>query len=1201
LLVDGPHKDFAGADASTTSPAEQTLALKLQELQPAPPATQYTGERTLAGVVIGAGWDMIAGSASGEAQADRAQKADQYAEIAADTIASIPKFSAVTAGVARSLLLIDISGQSSTADVARGAVFNFLQGMALNKVGGLASAEGMIGGAVTSRLGRGLAGEVVTHALSGGGFGLVKSGLSERSWLDGQGNFSLDGGLKNIAAGTTAGALIGIPAGIAGMRMGRAVTLGLGSHVEENILAASVQKFATAGGAGFASGSVFGGIDAAKSGKSISQILDSSLQGGMVGLVTGGFSSGFDHTSALAPIRSGTTSGENVRPLALAETHVTSLSEAHARDQDILGPTEKLLDISKALESPAAMLAAHERLSYKIEAKARVENFATRLGQPVVDMKIDVALKAGAPRTFEDYQTALKNLKPDAEPLDWSKHFYQPFVEITDKPMRVYTVAGHAAKIVVPEEYAKKLDEVRALRIANEKPSVYDRLSQAQRYLASKAMETGDTSALREFMTAEEIKQYSKVHRAGKALQAHPLAARALPEDIVPILDALPHGALLKEVKLLDDRHYGDVYKSALYNAPGFMAAATVGSDGRVELYQPNASTNLYNVLFHEWSHTSKWQAPAYSRLFDLATVVDARGDNVDHEATALARQQDPAHPSVRSFAVYYPDRHSTRSQDENYAVSLGEEMLAPDPTRLFTYVEKAPVRGVLLADALRNHVRVAGDAGASSLSDILEDRAKTASNLAKPYALGTLAYHLEAGSPAEKAAAAHLMGVMATSDQIPDLLSVASDINNAVKPVWEGTAAESAMRSDNRTVSQHAFDAAMQLSGGNERARFDAAMRIFVDNPELRSMAADYALRSSDSRAGAYGPMVKIADLKGSPAQRAAAVEIIKVFGGENKADVLLSIALQKGNDRVPDFNDTDVSPKFFSRSRTVAQQAYDGYLDSSAVKLEDRVNLAFKNGLERPSQRDLAANYLLNHWEKRAQGFGKFLNIYDLPGHVSKMQELIYDNFHNDKEHQQMVYERMIQLTANDQRRQLQIASENLQKSPLLMDNVLGTMNGMLNHGLSDLQRARMRRSLNERRQWDNYPEQARERMTDLLSRIEADAKLQEALSVINRGSGDRVRAVQELTVLHDPRAIKPLLQQAVSGNEAVEEEAIGALRQFSPAMVKFYAQQLKRECYANPVMTGRISNLLSSHRLSFLPIPSASDSASDTRSWQ
>jgi hypothetical protein len=114
-------------------------------------------------------------------------------------------------------------------------------------------------------------------------------------------------------------------------------------------------------------------------------------------------------------------------------------------------------------------------------------------------------------------------------------------------------------------------------------------------------------------------------------------------------------------------------------------------------------------------------------------------------------------------------------------------------------------------------------------------------------------------------------------------------------------------------------------------------------------------------------------------------------------------------------------------------------------------------------------------------------------------------------------------------------------------------------------------------------NYGQDAKDRMVELTNRVASENKLQDALTVVSRGHGDRVvSAVHELRILHDQRAIKPLIQQAVNGNGAVQQEAIGALQQFNPALVRFYAQELKRECFANPVMTSRITDLMGSRRI-------------------
>ena len=105
----------------------------------------------------------------------------------------------------------------------------------------------------------------------------------------------------------------------------------------------------------------------------------------------------------------------------------------------------------------------------------------------------------------------------------------------------------------------------------------------------------------------------------------------------------------------------------------------------------------------------------------------------------------------------------------------------------------------------------------------------------------------------------------------------------------------------------------------------------------------------------------------------------------------------------------------------------------------------------------------------------------------------------------------------------------------------------------------------------------------MSKLLERVQREGKLQDAIIAITHGRATNVSAIQELSALHDTRSIKPLLQQAISGNTAVRQEAVVALRQYNPTLLKFYASELRREYYSNPLMTGKISELLASGDLS------------------
>ncbi len=1194
--MDGLDKDLAQVNALALSSAELLREHPVgtaQKQGSANPVEEH--EKTLAGLAIGSTLDLVMGKEqTSQGRIDRAHKCDQYAEIAADTFSSIPKFSVLTSGIAHSVLLIDVSGQKSVGGVATGMALNFLQGAAFNSVSRMASSESAVGRAMSSPAGR----RYNSRNSDSCRIRVVDLDLSRAACLKIHGwtaraiSPSAAAYGKIIAAGTTAGTLIGIPAGMVGLRVGKAVTLGMGSQVEHSVMVSTVQKMATGAGSGFASGSVFGGVDAAKSGKSLSEILDSTFQGGMVGLATGALSSGFDRT----PLGGLSASHERLRLAAESEVGRASMPQGagHARDLGQLGQTERLIERSDLLMAPAALIQAHERLSYGVPIEAKIEDFSHRLKQQTAETRSASALKDGAPQTYAAYKTALKDLNPNGEPLDINKHFWNPFVNVSDRTMRVYAVEGHSTKIIVPESYAHQLEQVRALRKAGQYPSDYNNLTFEQKQVVFAAMKNGDATGLSKFMEPADVSKYIAVYQAKFALASHSLRFRALPEDLVPILDALPNRDLVKEIHLLDTRNTQDVFKSVLYDSPGFQAAATVGSDGVVELYQQDFGSSLYNTTFHEWSHIAKWQSPAFSKMFDLASVVDHEDSNIDHKATAKARDANPTEEAVRKEGLYYPNLHSTRSQDENFAVGLGEAVMSPDPTDLFTYVGHAPVRAMTLSAVLERNLLIGSGQKESTFYDIMRDRTGFASDAARPWAIGTLEKRLASGTPEQKAAAAQLMGHFGTTEQAQELLDMASNKANHVVPTWKGTAAEEAMAGNTRTVAQHAFDSYLTLINQGEgrrteSARFEQAIGIMLHKPELRDLAGDYAMRSTDPRTTVYSPLIQAYEPNGTPTERAAGVELIKRFGGPDKADMLLSIALQKGNDTVPKYRNSGIPDEFAIKHRTVAQTAYNAYVDASVPTYEERTEFALQKGLEKPNQRELASNYLLKSGVGRARGLGKFLTMYDLPGHVSKMQELIGGELKNDAASQKLVFDRMMDLTDSDPRRQIELISDNL-KQPTLIGSALNKLDTILTRGTTAQQRFEISDALNERKSLGGYSSAESRRMNEVQAHLDQENKVHDALTRIRKGQDETVTAMHDLAVMHDQRAIKPLLQQAVSGNETVEREAIGALQQFNPALVKFYAQELKRERFTNPVMTSKITDLIVSGRLS-PPPPSVS----------
>jgi hypothetical protein len=115
--------------------------------------------------------------------------------------------------------------------------------------------------------------------------------------------------------------------------------------------------------------------------------------------------------------------------------------------------------------------------------------------------------------------------------------------------MREYEVSGLSTKIVVPESYAQSLDQVRALRLATEKPGLLN-------YWVRR-------DALRRLNTAE-------------------YGDRALPEEFIPFLEHTPDPGRVKRVMVLDsDYAYGALYKRDAGSHANFGASANWAGDVR--------------------------------------------------------------------------------------------------------------------------------------------------------------------------------------------------------------------------------------------------------------------------------------------------------------------------------------------------------------------------------------------------------------------------------------------------------------------------------------------------------------------------------------------------------------------------------------------------------------------------------------------
>jgi len=188
-----------------------------------------------------------------------------------------------------------------------------------------------------------------------------------------------------------------------------------------------------------------------------------------------------------------------------------------------------------------------------------------------------------------------------------------------EEAVRIYTLEGHSTKIVIKESYAKILDEVRRLRV--------------------------------------ELDDDSLSAVARKQLDAHPFAQRALPEDFIPSMDALPHSDYFKRFVLQNENNVEDQWvrqKKSNYNRD-FISSAAVDPNGDLLFFKRDVEpVYLRTDLFHEWAHRLAAQYRNAETAFFNAVLLEQRVDG-----------------------WYFPSPYALTDKGEHWAV-YGECMLAP-------------------------------------------------------------------------------------------------------------------------------------------------------------------------------------------------------------------------------------------------------------------------------------------------------------------------------------------------------------------------------------------------------------------------------------------------------------------------------------------------------------------------------------------
>ncbi len=525
-------------------------------------------EHTLGGYVLGALREMASLGHEGPAELKRlrASENDRMAGIAADTAAFLPALKWMGAGVVRAVLLSDPHRSLS----ANGTSFarNFAEGAALNKIGEMGAPEGVLSRIFKARLGGGLAAEGASHLTVGFAMGSARTAFNPASWTDKSGHLSIGKGLQQVTESGMIGSLVNIPAGFAGNWISKSA----GLAAAEGRIPASAGGLISGWGSGYASGSVFGGVDALMVGKSWQQVFALANEGGW----SGGFSGAFLHG------------------YATRRAHVPDIKLDLAIDRKAHIRTADSLPMMVASDQQPAAAGGSER---KAESP-RFENL--NIVPPQYDQKLLELSSRLRVRDAVESMSHFKVLQAGQEFSNFAE-FTKMHLENRETQVRVYTVEGLQTEIVIPTTYASGLDEIRQLRLKSE-------------------------TAITPQSTLQEI---SGIHNAKLALKAHPYANRMLPEEFIPLIEELPDRSMIKKFYLLDHSNPYDPWFQKVYNTVGFKSAASATDTGVVSFFRkskdtPNRALPTRGEVAHEWAHLLKFCDKQASENFDLAAQLES-------------------------------------------------------------------------------------------------------------------------------------------------------------------------------------------------------------------------------------------------------------------------------------------------------------------------------------------------------------------------------------------------------------------------------------------------------------------------------------------------------------------------------------------------------------------------------------------------
>lgn len=279
----------------------------------------------------------------------------------------------------------------------------------------------------------------------------------------------------------------------------------------------------------------------------------------------------------------------------------------------------------------------------------RIQKWLSIAGDNVLAVKRDLSMTPLPQAAPAELATRIVDMRESTETLLTVEHkqgesysSYSDYrtraVKKSPQPVRLYRASGHRTELMVPEEYAKLLDAIRLFRITGAK--------------------------------TEALKQKNDG-----------FCESALPEDFVARLDELPNSTLVKRINIFDQNDPNTEWLRQEKNDPTWSTAASAEPGGITNFYkQSRYGDSLRENMAHEWAHL------LHNNLPEALAAYTA--------AVKLENGLSPKEFNARTYAL--------TNEKENWAVHLGEELMAYEAGRFLRTASYAPIRTAVLARALK-------------------------------------------------------------------------------------------------------------------------------------------------------------------------------------------------------------------------------------------------------------------------------------------------------------------------------------------------------------------------------------------------------------------------------------------------------------------------------------------------------------------